>query len=311
MPSAGAVVAIDIGGTTIKGAVVDADGRWQHRDRRPTRRQAGPEQVLTDVLVFADELIGRATALGVPAIGIGVASLGLVDPTAGRLIWSATVGWRDVPLVEILRTRTGLPVMLFHDIAAGALAEAEDGAAQGVPDFLFTAIGTGIGGTVVVDGQPRGGAHHRAGELGHLVVRPGGAPCGCGARGCLETLASGRALTERYTAALGRPATAAELLADVAAGSPLAQPIWDDAVAALADALVAHSVLVDPELIVIGGGVAGAGPLLFEPLRAAVDGRLMLPGAPRLLPAHFGDDAALVGAAAATRRTVTAIEAPA
>lgn len=296
------LVAIDVGGTTIKGAIDAGDGPRAQR-RWPTPRDRGPEAVVAAVLDAATELVTLAgEAAGRPPSAIGVASLGVVDPVRGVAVLSAATGWTDVPLAAAVGERTGVPAVLVHDIGAAAAAEAA--ARPGPPPgpLCFVAVGTGIGGAVVVDGRPVTGAHHRLGEIGHVPVSGSDEPCGCGRRGCLERVASGAALVRAYRERTGveDPAGAAGIARRAAAGDADAAAVWDRGCAALAEALVLSSVLLDPAVIVLGGGVALAGEQLLAPVRAGIARGLgRLPGTPAVEAARLGDGAALAGAFAA------------
>ena len=206
-------------------------------------------------------------------------------------------GWHDVPFGRLIADRLTLPVALGHDVRNGALAEARRGAGRGVGSMYFVAIGTGIAGGLVVDGHVQDGASGQAGEIGHLVVRPGGPACGCGNRGCLESIASASRIAQAYRAQTGATTSAEQIAALVRAGDPAAGQIWSEAVDALADALTALTVLSDPALIVLGGGLSLAGPTLLDPLRAAMVPRLTFRRPPGLAVTTLGDRAGLLGAA--------------
>jgi glucokinase len=283
------VVALDVGGTLMKGAVVARDATTgvieTAVEQRPTPRQ--PDTV-EGILTFAADLAAAGDA---DAVGLAVP--GIVDDQAGIARYSTNLGWRDLPLRDIARTRLGLPVALVHDVRAGALAEHEFGAAQGVRDFLFLPIGTGIAGTVFLDGQPYRGADGMAGEIGHAPVPVGDEPCACGQRGCLETYASAAALVRRY----GQPSlTAADV---ITATDPVARKVVQEAIDALAAALTTYTMLLDPELIVIGGGLAEAGDRLLTPLRDALTARIAWRTPPHVVKAHLGATAGRLGAAIA------------
>ncbi|MDI5939973.1 ROK family protein, partial [Micromonospora sp. DH15] len=227
---------------------------------------------------------------------------GVVDETAGVAVWSANVGFRDVPLRDLAAARLGLPTALGHDVRVGGLAEARLGAGRGTGHVLFVAIGTGIAAAHVVDGVAATGAHGAAGEIGHILVRPGGPRCSCGRDGCLEAVASASAIARRYAEATGgglagTPASAADVADRAAAGEPAAAGVWAEAVEALADGLATGQSLYDVESIVVGGGLAQAGPRLFDPLRAALHERMTFHRRPRLVAAALGDEAGCLGAA--------------
>ncbi|WP_405727956.1 ROK family protein [Streptomyces sp. NBC_01537] len=274
------VIALDVGGTGMKAALVGADGTLLHEARRPTDRERGPEAVIAAVLDFAEEL----RAYGEPAAA-GVAVPGIVDEANGVAVYSANIGWRDVPFRTLLAERLGgVPVALGHDVRVGGLAEGRIGAGRGAERFLFVALGTGIAGAIGI------GDRVDATELGHIVVRRKGTVCGCGQRGCVETLAS--------AAAVGRAwgGDAAGCARAVEEGDPRAIAVWDDAIAALADGLVTGLTLLTPDTLIIGGGLAEAGDTLFTPLRAAVAERVTFQKLPPIVPADLGDAAGCLGA---------------
>jgi glucokinase len=293
------VIALDVGGTGMKAALVGADGELLHRARRATGRERGPDAVVADILDFARDL--RAHGIdryGEPASAAGVAVPGIVDEADGVAVYAANLGWRDVPLRALLAERLGgIPVALGHDVRAGGLAEGRIGAGRGADRFLFVPLGTGIAGAIGIDGRVEAGAHGFAGEIGHIVVRPGGAPCPCGQRGCLERFASASAVSEAWAAACGDPgADAADCAKAVASGDARAIEVWQEAVDALADGLVTALTLLDPRTLIIGGGLAEAGETLFTPLREAVRRRVTFQKLPSLVPAALGDTAGCLGA---------------
>jgi glucokinase len=308
----GWVVALDVGGTTMKGAIVGPDGATCGPLRRPTPRGLGPDAVVASIGVTLGELLEDARRRGLEVAAAGVVVPGIVDEARGMAVFSANLGWRDLPLRALLEARTGLPVGFGHDVRAGALAEATHGAARGVRDLLFLPVGAGIAGAAIVDGRLLAAGGY-AGEIGHLQVDPAGAPCGCGGRGCVETVASGPALARRYAARTGRPlAGAAAVAARVREGDPDAEAVWADAVAALAHALAAAVAVLASRVVIVGGGLAGAGDLLLRPLSESLLARLS-PRAtpvPRLALAALGDQAGCLGAALLARQAADAGTAP-
>ncbi|MGY0024857.1 ROK family protein [Streptomyces sp. cg35] len=293
------VIALDVGGTGMKAALVGADGTLLHQARRATERERGPEAVVETILGFAAELRAYGEKhLGEPAVAAGVAVPGVVDEGAGIALFAANLGWRDVPMRALLSERLGaIPVALGHDVRTGGLGEGRLGAGKDADRFLFMPLGTGIAGAIGIDGRIEPGAHGSAGEIGHVVVRPGGVPCGCGQRGCLERYASASAVTLAWQAASGdEKATAADCARAVDAGDPRAVQVWQDAVDALADGLVMALTLLDPRTLIIGGGLAEAGETLFTPLRAAVAERVTFQSLPTIVPAVLGDTAGCLGA---------------
>jgi glucokinase len=286
------VLGIDVGGTSMKAAfrAVRADERLgapEHATRRPTP----PDESAADALAaFAADLI--AAHGPVDAVGVGIP--GIVDDRAGVAEFSVAPTWTDLPLRSLLTERlAGTPVALGHDVRLGGLAEGRIGAAAGSQDYLFVALGTGVGGMLCLDGVARLGPHHRAAEIGHVVVDPAGDLCGCGQRGCLETLASATGIAHRHGGGL----SAYDVAQLAAAGDARAVEVWSQAVEALAVALLGAVTLLDLDLVVIGGGVAQAGEQLLGPLRAELDARITFQRPPRLVQAALGDEAAVAGAA--------------
>ncbi|MFF4502961.1 ROK family protein [Streptomyces sp. NPDC001401] len=292
------VIALDVGGTGMKAALVAANGELLHQARRATGRERGPDAVVEGILDFAAELSAHgAEHFGEPASAAGVAVPGIVDADRGIASYAANLGWRDVPLRDLLAQRLGIPVALGHDVRTGGLAEGRIGAGQGTDRFLFIPLGTGIAGAIGIGGRVEAGAHGFAGEIGHIVVRPGGSPCPCGQRGCLERYASAAAVSEAWATACGDPdADAADCAKAVASGDPNAVRVWQDAVNALADGLVTALTLLDPRTLIIGGGLAEAGETLFTPLREAVRKRVTFQKLPTIVPAALGDSAGCLGA---------------
>ncbi|NRQ31113.1 ROK family protein [Nonomuraea sp. NN258] len=282
------VVALDVGGTSMKGGLVSESGAVLLSERRPTPRADGPEAVVAAIRDFISHL--AASGDGVPA-GVGLAVPGLVSESSA--IYAANLGWRDVPATDF--TSLDVPVMLGHDVRTGGLAESILGAGRGVSDFLFLPIGTGIAGAIIVHGEPYGGVSGWAGEIGHTPVFPDGEQCACGQFGCLETYASAAAVGRRYSQRAGVEGVRAEQV--VNSDDPIAIEVWDEAVEALSLALATYTLLLDPSMIVLGGGLAEAGPALFDPVRTRLVKRLTFRDAPPLVPAALGVDAGMLGAA--------------
>ncbi|MFF0483676.1 ROK family protein [Streptomyces sp. NPDC004435] len=306
-PARGPVAALDIGGTKIAGALVDAEGRILARSRRPTPAQEDAETVLGAV----GEVLGALTTSllwdAVEAVGIG--SAGPVDAARGTVSPVNVPGWRDFPLVERVRRLTGgRPVTLVGDGVAMTAAEHWLGAARGHTDALGLVVSTGVGGGLVLGGRLHPGPTGNAGHIGHLSVDLDGDPCACGGRGCLERLAAGphiarRALDEGWRPGPDGDTSAAAVAQAARAGHPAAVAAFERAARALAAGIAATAHLVEIDIAVIGGGVAGAGDVLFAPLRRGLADYATLSFARGLtvVPAATGTDAGLLGAAAAAR----------
>ncbi|MEU3562746.1 ROK family protein [Kitasatospora sp. NPDC006786] len=310
MPLTPLFAALDIGGTKIAGALVDADGRLRHRLQLPTPAAEPGAAVLAVVHRVLDELSGTADWAAVTAVGIG--SAGPVDLADGTVSPVNIPGWRGFPLVAevaahpAVAART-LPVRLAGDGVAMAAAEHWQGAARGAGNALCLVVSTGVGAGLVLDGAVRPGPSGNAGHLGHITVDLDGEPCPCGSRGCLEGLASGTAIARRALAQGWQPVdgdrTARAVAASAAAGDPVALASFDRAAQALAAGIAATAALVDLSRVVVGGGVAGAGDVLFTPLARHLDRYAALSYIRGLdvRRAELGTDAGLIGAAALCR----------
>lgn len=295
-------VAVDVGGTGLKCALVDTAGVVRFALRRDTGRERGPDAVVDTIVATAAELADRARGDGLTPIAAGVVVPGVVDEVAGVATWSANLGLRDVPIRDLVGRRLGLPTALGHDVRAGALAEARLGAGRTTRRMLFVAIGTGIAGGYVLDGRIDPGAHGAGGEIGHIVVRTGAgaAPCGCGGVGCLEAHASAAAIARAYAGTAPGDDTdvsAAQVAERVGRGEPRAVEVWQAAIGALADGLLTGIALFDPRVIVLGGGLAEAGQILLDPLGEALERRRTFHRLPELALAELGDEAGCQGAA--------------
>lgn len=293
--------AIDIGGTKIAAGLVDAAGELLARHERPTP-VTEPMTAVEDLLtaLMADPRWEQATA-------VGIGSAGPIDAAKGTISPVNIPAWRDFPLVERVADRTGRPVTLAGDGVAMAAGEHWRGAAKGRENVLCMVVSTGVGGGLILGGRLRPGPSGNAGHVGHMCVELDGPPCPCGARGCVEIIASGTAIAARAVregwqrpAGPASEATAAEVAASALAGDPIATASFDLSAKALAAAIAGTAALVDIEAAVIGGGVAKSGELLFGPLREHLKeyARLSFTRDVTVHPAALGGDAGLIGAAA-------------
>ena len=283
-------LAFDVGGTTIKGELVDRSGAVAHAASAPT---PPGREARAAVAALGRELLDRAGTRTI--VGAGVVVPGIVDADAGIASYSANIGWRDLELVDHLETTWSLPVRIGNDVASGGVAEHRAAAHDGIEDLVFVPIGTGIAAAVVSGGHLLRGHRGETAEIGHLVVRPG-VRCGCGGDGCLEAVASASAIVRRYTALTNRAVDGAGAVAARLGNDEAARTVWTEAVEALADALTAVSLLVSPERVVIGGGLSDAGALLLDPLRTALGERARVVTAPAVTAAVHGRRAGVVGA---------------
>jgi glucokinase len=301
-------IGIDIGGTSVRAAVVDAAGTVLAavRDRTP-RTEPDSEDLLVT-------LISKMAAT-TPVSAVGLAVAGFISADRHRVMFAPHLAWRDAPVPERLCARVQLPVVMDHDVNSAAWAEYRMGAAAGADVGLLVALGTGIGAGLVIHGEIYRGANGVAPELGHITVVPGGRPCPCGKRGCWERYCSGTALAETARAmmtqmdapALGRlcgddPDAVTGTMVAMAATErdPAALAAMDDLADWLAMGLALVTDVLDPDVIVIGGGVSAAAgmflPLAVSQFAGQITGAGHRP-VPRVELARFGDRAGLIGAA--------------
>lgn len=295
--TAPAVAAVDVGGTRIKACLVDATYTVLADAVLPTPPDIafGIDAAVAETLATLRTVAARR-GHAPSVVGCGVVVPGLVDEASGVGRLSANLGWRDLPVRDLVAQRLGLPVVVGHDVRAGLLAESRLGAGRGVLDQVFVPVGTGIAGALMLDGRVLS-AGGWAGEIGHLVVRPGGPACPCGQRGCLEAVASAAAVERRYAASSGERVSAAIVAERVSRGECAAVGVWRDMVAALVDGLVATVTITGPELVVLGGGLARSGELLLGPVRCGLTERLTFQRPLRVERAGLGDRAGAMGAA--------------
>jgi len=287
-----AVLGLDIGGSKVAAALVDADGKLLRTAHRPTRGA----QVWGSCLEVLREV---ADGVHVSAIGIGCA--GPIDVHAETVSPLNIVEWRGFPVVDAVAEEfAGAYVRLGGDGTCMAVAEHRFGAGRGTADLLGVVASTGVGGGLLLDGRVVDGRTGNAGHVGHIVVEPDGAPCACGGVGCLEAVASGPAAVRWARGRGWSGPDAAALAADARAGDEVAVAALARAGRGLGQAFASTAALVDVDLVVLGGGFAASGPPLWEPLHAAVarHAGLNFTRGLRVLPAALGAAAGLVGAAA-------------
>jgi glucokinase len=294
-------LALDIGGTKIAVGLVDPAGALMHTWTEPTPKDQHPEHVWA----VLDRMIADAVRVANGAVhAVGIGSAGPVDAAAGTVSPVNIVSWQGFPLRDRVATAVpGVPVRLAGDAICMALGEHWRGAGRGARFLLGMVVSTGVGGGLVLDGKPYHGRTGNAGHVGHVVVELDGQPCPCGGHGCVETVASGPWMT-RWALAngwAGPPDADAVALGEAAeAGEPVALRAFHRGATALAAMIASVGAVCDLDLVVIGGGVAKSGPLLFDPLRAALAdyaGLSFIRGL-RVVPAALGGDAGLIGAAA-------------
>ena len=312
-------LAVDLGGTKLLIGLVGRDGRVLAR-RRTATPHGGPEAVARAIRDLARSLRDEVGTIGATIAGVGVAVAGPTDHGRGVIYDPPNLpGWgRETPFGALLARELDSPVGIENDANAAALGEAWIGAGRGVRDLVYVTVSTGIGSGLILGGRLHRGARGTAGEVGHVIVEPDGPPCRCGARGCLEAMASGPAIAGQARQAIargdvtvlrqfaGRPdeLTAAAVADAARGGDTLASDLYRRAGTRIGIVLSNLLALLNPTMIIVGGGVSKAGDLLFHPLREAIRARVY----PRpaldvvVAPAELGDDVGLIGAAAQVHR---------
>jgi len=306
------ILALDLGGTRFRLALVDQTGKLHRRFVALTHAEDGREQVLRRIKEAAREM---TSSVGLETVqGMGIAAPGPIDPVSGVLLTPPNLpGWENTPLKSLFEEEFRFPVYVGNDANLAALGEHRYGAARGVDDFVYITISTGIGGGIISGGRLLLGAKGLAGEVGHMTIDLQGPQCSCGNTGCWEAMASGSAIArtaiERIkggresviTSLVGaelEKVTAETVEQAARSGDPLAQEVMAEAGTLIGVGLVNLIHIFNPRLIVIGGGVSKAGDLIFEPARRIIAQRAMPPFREvEIIPAALGDDAGLLGAA--------------
>jgi len=308
------VLGMDLGGTKIAVAAVDASGEILSEGNFPSPSQDGEEMVKTFKALIGQEC-GKYLESGLRVRAVGIAAAGYILQKEGILMEAPNIAWRNAPLRKIAAEVTGLPVVLDNDANGAAAGERFVGATRGVDNSVYLTLGTGVGGGVYVDGKLLRGHRGMAGELGHIVIDPNGPLCGCGNRGCLEAFASGTALgNEGAGLARKNPDTVLLRMADgdpeAIDGRMVAEAVRQgDSVALrvlkiwsghLGLGIVSLIHIFDPEMVVLGGGVSNSGDLFIDDVRRTVSQRgipALVEGIPIVLSESRGE-AGVIGAAA-------------
>ncbi len=306
------VIGVDLGGTNLKVALLDLKGHIREKVSFPTRQ--GKEAVLQQIIKSLEEVIKRARVKRSAILGLGLGTPGLVDSIQGLVRGFTNIkGWRNVPLKEYMEKNTGFPAYIDNDVNLMALGELMCGAGQGARNMVCLTLGTGVGGGIIIEGRLYRGSTLSAGELGHIPVNAHGPRCPCGGYGCLERYVGNAYIVEKAVKAIqgGRESLIKKLVeGDLKAitpriisraarqGDKLAEEIWEETGRYIGIALSGVINLLNPEMVVIGGGVARAGRLLFGPIRRTVKERAMnIPARKvKIVPAKLGEEAGLIGA---------------
>ena len=306
---------IDLGGTFIKGGIVDESGKVLIKDKVATSAGHKPEDIADDMAALVNKLCGRMNIDYTALSGVGVGSPGVVDGENGKIVFSGNLAWKNVPLGGLLSNRLNMPVYITNDANAAALGESYCGGGKNYGSMIFITLGTGVGGGIVLGGELFEGYRSAGAEVGHSILKLGGEKCTCGRRGCFEAYASATALIRQARRAMKKDAESllwklcggddtkvdGKLVFDaVHGGDNTAIKVLNKYVEYLAAGLVDLANIFRPEIILLGGGISEAGETLLKPLRE-VFYRDLFGGndhAPVLLGlATLGNDAGLCGAA--------------
>jgi glucokinase len=306
-------IGVDLGGTKIEVAQVDARGRVIRRKRLPTRVSQGPAAIQSEIVATVREL-GRASETVPIGLGIGVA--GQIDPVSGIVHFAMNLGWRDIPIRDFLGDALELPVFVTNDVRAATWGEWLHGAGQGLDDLICMFVGTGIGGGIVSGGHLLTGCSNTAGEVGHMTIEMNGPLCNCGNHGCLEALAGGWAIARRAQEAIEKDPAAGSVLLQEAdgrlervtgetvaraarKGDPMAVELVDSIAEALAAGAMSLVNAFNPCRLILGGGVIEGIPELIQKIDRRVRLRALAAATASLLivPSKLGHQAVAIGAA--------------
>ena len=307
-------IGLDVGGTTFKAGVVTEDGRIVHKDAMPTGIERPYQEIIADMAALCKKVAADAgiEMSEIKSIGVGVP--GLFDNKTGMIPFCTNLGWHDIPFVAEMKKHLDTPVYGDNDATVAGLAESVAGVSAGIKDSVFLTLGTGVGGGIIIDGKPYSGAHGCGSEIGHMMIKMGGELCTCGNYGCFERYASATAIIREARKAMaehpessmlaacgGDPEKLnAKIVIDAArAGDEAAKAVFGGYVQALAVGIINIINMLDPEVIVLGGGVSAAGEFLLNAVREAVKPMVFFKTMPyaRIELAQLGNDAGIIGAA--------------
>ena len=307
-------IGLDVGGTTFKAGVVTEDGRIVHKDAMPTGIERPYQEIIADMAALCKKVAADAGVAMSEIKSIGVGVPGLFDNKTGMIPFCTNLGWHDIPFVEEMKKHLDTPVYGDNDATVAGLAESVAGVSAGIRDSVFLTLGTGVGGGIIIDGKPYSGAHGCGSEIGHMMIKMGGELCTCGNYGCFERYASATAIIrEARKAVAEHPESSmlaacggdpeklnAKIVIDAAkAGDAAAKAVFGGYVQALAVGIINIINMLDPEVIVLGGGVSAAGEFLLDAVREAVKPMVFFKTMPyaRIELAQLGNDAGIIGAA--------------
>lgn len=307
-------IGIDVGGTNVKIALVDGEGKIIYSNSVPTYAQMGYEYTVNNIKQAIRDLMKETNTDAKEIEGIGFDFPGQVDYKTGVVKLAPNIpGWVNVPIAQMIEEEFNIPTRIDNDVRCAALGELKFGAGKGCENFVCITVGTGIGSGLVINGQLVRGAANAAGEIGHIKLQMNGGPiCGCGDTGCLEAFASGPSIVAmaqeylkggkstkfREMAGADGEITPYTVAKAAEAGDPVAKRIFEIVGTYIGMGLVSVINLLNPEKVIIGGGVAAAGDLLLDPIRKTIKERAMVVAgnSVEIVPAELGNSAGVIGA---------------
>lgn len=306
------LIGVDIGGTTIKIGIIKTEGliveKWEIKTNKEDNAKNIPLDIWTSIKLKLKKLDIEKTAI----LGIGVGAPGFVDVKTGEVSIAVNLGWKDFKLAAILKELSGLPVIVDNDANIAAVGENWKGSGKLADNLIAITLGTGVGGGIIANGLVLNGVNGTAGEIGHITVEAGGSPCNCGRNGCLETVASATGIVRQANEAIQsglatslkdrsklKALTARDVFDSAASGDKVAQEIIDRVTDVLGLAIANVATIINPSIIVIGGGVSKAGEKLLDPLRKAFESYTLprIDEGCELVIATLGNDAGIIGGA--------------
>ena len=276
-------VGIDLGGTFVKGGVVDEDGTILYQDKVPTEREKGAEKVMDNMATLVEMVLQGANIKKEQTVGVGVGVPGMIDSKAGVVIYTNNLAWSDIPLAQEIKNRTGLPVAIANDAHVATLGEVKFGAAKNYDNAIMLTLGTGVGGGIVIDGKLVEGNKSAGAELGHTVIQVGGEQCTCGRKGCLETYASATALIRDTKRAMQEnqdskmweigslDCVTGKTAFDYKEIDASAKAVVEKYIEYLGQGIANMANIFRPEVVILGGGVCAQGDALIKPVQAVLD----------------------------------------
>ena len=312
-------IGLDVGGTTFKAGVVNEKGEILTKDAMPTGIERPYQEIIADMAALCKKVAADAGVEMKDIASIGVGVPGMFDNKTGRIPFCTNLGWHDIPYVEEMKKHLDTPVYGDNDATVAGLAESIAGVSAGIDSSVFITLGTGVGGGIIIGGRPYSGAHGVGSEIGHIILKMDGEECTCGNYGCFERYASATAIIrEAKKAVAEHPESSimqkcggdvekinAKIVIDAAKeGDETGKKVFDGYVRALAHGIVSIINMIDPEVIVLGGGVSAAGEFLLDAVREAVKPIVFFKTMPyaRIELAQLGNDAGIIGAAMLGRK---------